>query len=298
MTAPTGTTRLAAVIGSPVRHSLSPVLHNAGFAAAGLDWVYVALEVAEGRVPEALDGMRALGIGGLSVTMPHKEAVAAACDRLTDDAAALGAVNCVVPEGDELVGHNTDGPGFVAALAADGIDPADLACVVLGAGGAARAIALALARAGAGEVAVVNRTAARAEQAVALLRRVGRVVDPAAAAATVAAADLVVNATSVGMGEPSPGDLPVDPAWLRGGQVVADIVYRPLETLFLREARGRGAIGINGVPMLVHQAAVAFELWTGVTPPVAAMTASVAHLLGRDEKFLHHGAPSADNQIQ
>jgi len=280
MSAPTGSTRLAAVIGSPVRHSLSPVLHNAAFAAAGLDWVYVALEVGPGRVPEALAGMRALGIGGLSVTMPHKEAVAAECDRLSDDAAALGAVNCVVPDGDELVGHNTDGAGFVAALAADGVDPAGMACVVLGAGGAARAIALALARAGAAEVAVVNRTAARAEQAVALLGGVGRVVAPADAGESVGAAGLVVNATSVGMGDPAPSDLPLDPARLRAGQVVADIVYRPLETALLRAARTRGATAVNGVPMLVHQAAVAFELWTGVPAPVAAMTASVARQLG------------------
>ena len=280
MAAPTGATRLAAVIGSPVRYSLSPVLHNAAFEATGLDWVYVALEVAEGRVPDALAGMRALGLGGMSVTMPHKEAVAAACDRLSPDAAALGAVNCVVPEGDELVGHNTDGAGFVGALAADGIDPAGMACVVLGAGGAARAVALSLVRAGATEVAVVNRTAARAEQAVALLGGAGRVVDPAAAAEAVAAAGLVVNATSVGMGDPSPTDLPVHPGVLHPGQVVADIVYRPLETPFLREARERGAAGFNGVPMLVHQAAVAFELWTGVPAPVAAMAASVAHLVG------------------
>jgi shikimate dehydrogenase len=280
MSAPTGSTRLAAVIGSPVRHSLSPVLHNAAFAAAGLDWVYVALEVGPGRVPEALAGMRALGIGGLSVTMPHKEAVAAECDRLSDDAAALGAVNCVVPDGDELVGHNTDGAGFVAALSADGVDPAGMACVVLGAGGAARAIALALARAGAAEVAVVNRTADRAEQAVALLGGVGRVVAPADAGESVGAAGLVVNATSVGMGDPAPSDLPLDPARLRAGQVVADIVYRPLETALLRAARTRGATAVNGVPMLVHQAAVAFELWTGVPAPVAAMTASVARQLG------------------
>jgi shikimate dehydrogenase len=155
-----------------------------------------------------------------------------------------------------------------------------MACVVLGAGGAARAVALALVRAGAAEVAVVNRTAARAEQAVALLGDRGRVVEPSGAVQAVAAAGLVVNATSVGMGEPSPADLPVDPTALHSGQIVADIVYRPLETPFLREARAQGATGINGVPMLVHQAAVAFELWTGVTAPVAAMTASVAHLLG------------------
>ena len=280
MQAPTGATRLAAVIGSPVRHSLSPVLHNAAFDAVGLDWTYVALEVAEGRAPDALTGMRALGLGGLSVTTPHKEAVAAACDRLSDDAAALGAVNCVVPDGDLLVGHNTDGPGFVAALRAEGHDPADARCVVIGAGGAGRAVALALARAGAREVAVVNRSAERAAAAVALVGPTGRVVAPDAVVAAVTSADLVVNATTVGMGATTGSEIPVPADALHGGQHVVDIVYRPLETLFLREARGRGATATNGVPMLVHQAAVAFELWTGVPAPVAAMAGSVAHLLG------------------
>jgi shikimate dehydrogenase len=279
MGAPTGSTRLAAVIGSPVRHSLSPVLLNAAFRAADLDWVYVALEVSDGEVPAALTGMRALGIGGLSVTMPHKEAAAQACDRLTDDAAALGAVNCVVLDGQELVGNNTDGSGFVSSLRAEGFDAAGSACVVLGAGGAARAIALALARAGAAEVAVVNRTPERATRAVGLLGGVGRVVESPAAADAIAAADLVVNATSIGMGDPGPDEVPADPASLHAGQVVVDIVYRPLETPFLRAARDKGATAVNGVPMLVHQAAVAFELWTGESAPIGAMTASVAHLL-------------------
>ncbi|HEY6531351.1 MAG TPA: shikimate dehydrogenase [Acidimicrobiales bacterium] len=275
MEAPTGATRLAAVIGSPVRHSLSPTIHNAAFAAAGLDWVYVALEVAEGRVPEALAGMRALGVGGLSVTMPHKEAVADACDRLTDDAAILGAVNCVVPHEGELVGHNTDGPGFVAALAADGVEPVARRCVVLGAGGAARSVALALARAGAEEVAVVNRTEERARRAVEMLGSRGRLVGPTEVFGAVRAAELVVNATSVGMGRPAPDDLPVDPGLLHEGQVVIDLVYQPLETPLLAAARDRGAVTVNGLPMLVHQAAVAFHLWTGVEAPIAAMDSAV-----------------------
>jgi shikimate dehydrogenase len=279
MLAPTGATRLAAVIGSPVRHSLSPRLHNAAFAALGLDWVYVALEVAPGDAAAALTGMRALGFGGLSVTTPHKEAVAEACDRLTDDAEVLGAVNCVVPVDGELVGHNTDGPGFMASVLAGGTTVEGARCVVLGAGGAARAISLALARSGAAEVAVVNRTTARAEQAVAPLGAVGRVVDPTEVAGPLAAADIVVNATTVGMGTPGPDDLPVDPAPLHAGQLVVDIVYQPLETPLLSAARRQGAAVVNGVPMLVHQVAVAFELWTGVPAPVEAMSLSVAELL-------------------
>ena len=219
MEAPTGATRLAAVIGSPVRHSLSPALHNAAFAAVGLDWVYLALEVPEGEVPEALAGARALGLGGLSVTMPHKEAAARACDRVTDDAAALGAVNCVVIGDGELVGHNTDGDGFLSALRIDGFDPEGVRCVVLGAGGAARSVALALARSGAEEVAILNRTEERARQAVELLGGCGRVLTADDAPDAIAEAYLVVNATSVGMGQPGPDDVPVDVDLLHRGQL-------------------------------------------------------------------------------
>jgi shikimate dehydrogenase len=274
MSSPTATTSVAAVIGDPVRHSLSPVIHNAAFEALGLDWVYVALEVAAGGVPEAFAGVRALGLRGLSVTTPHKEAAAAACDALAGDATSLAAVNCVVNEAGTLVGHSTDGYGFVAALRDEAaLDPRGCACVVLGAGGAARSIALALSGAGAGEVAVVNRTPARAEGAVALLGATGRVVAPDDVGTTVGAADLVVNATTVGMGDD--GGLPLDPSALRAGQVVADIVYEPRRTPLLAAAEQAGARTLDGLPMLVHQAAIAFELWTGVAAPVPVMLDAV-----------------------
>ncbi|MBA2496552.1 MAG: shikimate dehydrogenase, partial [Acidimicrobiia bacterium] len=150
-----GATRVAGVIGAPVRHSLSPALHNAAFAATGLDWVYVAFEVAGGDVGRALDGVRAFGLGGLSVTMPHKADAAALVDECSEDAVLLGAVNCVVPlDGGRLRGENTDGGGFVDSLAEVGVDPRGMCCAVLGAGGAARAVIVALARAGAAEVRV------------------------------------------------------------------------------------------------------------------------------------------------
>lgn len=278
MRPPSGSTRLAAVIGDPVRHSLSPLLHNTAFAALDLDWVYVALEVAPGAAAAALDAMRTLGIAGLSVTMPHKEAVAAACDELTEEAAALRAVNCVVNDGGRLIGHNTDGDGFLAALAAElDLDPAGRRCVVLGAGGAARSIALALARAGAGEVAVVNRTASRAEEVAALLGPVGQVVGPDDLASVMAGAELIVNATSLGMG--TDGAVPLEVALLRPEHVVVDIIYRPLVTPLLAAARSLGCRSANGISMLVHQAAIAFTHWTGQPAPVEAMTAAVAPML-------------------
>ena len=273
----TGRTTLAAVIGDPIRHSRSPQILNAAFAATGLDWVYVALEVAEGRVPAALEGVRALGIAGLSVTMPHKTAVAVHLDRhdpayegddLSPEARRLRAVNCVVNRDGALIGHNTDGAGFVASLRADaGFDPAGARCVVLGAGGAARALVLALAGAGADEVAVVNRTGSSAEAAAALAGGRGRV----AGLDQVAKGDLVVNATPVGMDGTS---LPLDPDLLRGGQLVADIIVEPVVTPLLREAEARGARTLGGLGMLAHQAAVAFEIWTGRTAPVEAMVAA------------------------
>jgi len=279
--APTARTRVAGVIGDPVRHSLSPALHNAAFAATGIDGVYVAFEVREGDVPAALAGVRALGLLGLSVTMPHKEAVARAVDRLDPEAAALDAVNCVVRDPDgALVGANTDGPGFVASLVVDhGVALDGRRCVVLGAGGAARAVVRSLADAGAGEVVVVNRTAATGERAAALAGRRGRLGTPA----DVAGADVIVNATPVGMGEGA-GRLPCDPDLLRAGQVVADLVYQPLDTALLQAARAAGAVAVDGLGMLVHQAALAFRRWTGVDPPVAAMRAAALEELAQTRR--------------
>jgi len=278
---PSGTTRLAAVIGAPVRHSLSPTLHNAAFAAAGLDWTYVALEVPAGRLPDALVGVRAMGIAGLSVTTPHKDAAAAAVDLLSPVAARLGAVNCIANDDGVLTGHNTDGEGFVRSLAAGaGFSPAGRRCVVLGAGGAARSLVLSLAEAGAEEIVVVNRTVERAERAAALAGDRGRVVAPALADSDLSDAHLVVNATSVGMDGVDAHGSPCDPAVFHEGQIVVDLVYRPLVTNWIVEASARGAWVANGVPMLAHQAAVQFEIWTGVDAPIEAMTAAVADSLG------------------
>lgn len=282
-----GASRLAAVIGDPVRHSLSPTLLGAAFAETGLDWTYVAFEVADGAAETALEGMRALGIAGLSVTMPHKAAVAALVDRCTDDAAALGAVNCVVADGGSLVGHNTDGGGFLDGLAHDaGMDVAGRPVVVLGAGGAARAVVRAVAGAGASDVVVANRTVERAETAAALAGPVGRAVgltvdsgsplNPLLTQALAGAA-LVVNATSVGMGGVSAGSdsaLPVDPDLVGTQAVAVDLIYHPSETAWMSALRGRGIEAHGGFSMLVCQAARAFTLWTGVDAPVAVMHAA------------------------
>lgn len=270
----TATTRVAGVVGAPVRHSLSPAILNAAFDAAGLDWAYVAFEVPEGRGPDVVAAMRALDLAGLSVTMPHKAAVVPAVDRCSPLAEALGAVNCLAWDGDEVVGHNTDGGGFLASLAADaGWSASGRRCAVLGAGGAARAVIAALGAAGADDVVVVNRTAERGRAAAALAGPVGRLGD----AADVAAAELVVNATSVGMSG-NPG-VPVDPDVLHAGQVVVDLVYQPVDTALLVAAARAGAVAVDGVGMLVHQAALAFELWTAAPAPVEAMGAAAREAL-------------------
>ncbi len=269
-----GNTQLAAVIGYPVRHSLSPAIHNAAFAAVGLDWAYLAFEVAPDRGQAAVRAMLDLGIRGLSVTMPHKDAAAAAVDELSSEAMALGAVNCVVNHDGHLVGHNTDGQGFVNALRADhGVDPQGMRCAVIGAGGAARSVIAALGSAGASDVAVINRTPDRALAAASLAGAVGR----AAPAKVIADADLVVNATSIGMGASStdPDALPMQPEMIRPGQVVADLVVHPRRTALLAAAEAQGAVPVPGIGMLVHQAALAFAIWTGHEAPLDAMWEAV-----------------------
>jgi shikimate dehydrogenase len=272
---------VVAVIGDPIEHSLSPLLHNAAFDALGFDWVSVAFSVPAGAAADALVGMRALGIVGLSVTMPHKEQVFAAVERCTDVARRLGAVNCVTRVDGALLGDSTDGDGLLAALRrAVAFDAQGRRCVVIGAGGAARAAVLALAGAGAAEVTVVNRTPARAGVAAALAGDVGRV----GTAGDVGGADLVVQATPVGMsGTPGEGGVAsIERPAFHPGQVVVDLVYHPPRTAFLEAAAGRGAVALNGLGMLVHQAALAVERWTGCAVPVEEMWAAAqAHLEAR-----------------
>lgn len=259
----TGATRLAAVIGRPVRHSRSPAIHNAAYAATDLDWVFLALEVPAGQGADAVRAMPVLGIAGLSVTMPHKADAAIACDELTDDAAALAVVNTVVlrPDG-TLLGDSTDGEGLLRSLADVGLDVAGRTVLVVGAGGAARAAVLALARAGA-QVTVAARRPEAAASAAQLADGVSNATLDAVAAADF---EVVVNATPLGMtGETVPVEVP------GAGQWAVDLVYHPPETPFLAEARARGARVVGGLGMLVHQAALGFEAMTGHRAPLDAM---------------------------
>ena len=289
-------------MGWPVEHSLSPVMHNAAFAALGLDWVYVPLPVAPGHVREAVQGLRALSFVGASVTIPHKQAVIPWLDEVSAAAQAIGAVNTLVVRDGRLLGENTDWLGFLASLREAGVEPAGRRALILGAGGAARAVVYALVSVGA-EVVVVNRTLARAEVLARELMELGGTQEnsgelggvaeytegvpqsspeflrvPIQLAPTVEAAvnlfssiDLVVNTTSVGMWprideSPWPEAVPLPPS-----AVVCDLVYNPLETQLLKSARSSGCRVVDGLGMLIHQGAAAFELWTGVEAPVKVM---------------------------
>jgi shikimate dehydrogenase len=266
-----GRTRVAGIIGWPVEHSLSPAMHNAAFAALGLDWVYAAFPVPPERVLEAVRGLAAAGCAGLNVTIPHKRAVIEACSSASDAVREIGAANTLVPDGEGgWRADNTDAAGFLRAL--DEQAPLELRgadVLLVGAGGAARAVAFALRSRGA-RLYVANRTPAAAVE-------LGDPVPftPAALDAAAARAALVVNATSLGLhGDAPPAELPLE--GLGAGQVVADIVYRPGGTPWLAAAAGRGARPVDGLGMLLHQGAAAFEQWTGQSPPVAVMREALA----------------------
>lgn len=266
-----GRTRLAGVIGWPVSGSLSPVIHNAAFAALGLDWAYLPLPVPPGRVAEAVAGLRALGFAGANVTMPYKTEVAQTVERLSEDAGLLDAVNTVVIAGDEIEGANTDAPGFDRVLRLDaGFDPSGRRALVFGAGGAARACALALGRAGLAELVVAIREPERGISLARLARELPielRVIPLADAAGE--SVDLVVNATPLGRtGETLPHPE------LHDGVLVVDLLYRPTVTPLLQAARDAGAAAYGGLGLLLHQAALSFELWTGVEPPMPVMSAA------------------------
>lgn len=270
----TARTAHAGVIGSPVRHSLSPVLHNAAYQALGLDLVYGAYEVQPGDAIAALAGAKALGFVGISVTTPHKDAIAAASDERTRRVEKLGAANSVAIKGGTAIADSTDGLGLLADLArAVGFDPSGARCAVLGAGGAARDIVLSFADAGAAQVVVVNRSPSKAAVAAELAGDRGRV----GSVAQLADFDLVVNATSIGLLADREAEevARTFAAHLHPGQLVVDLVYRPARTLFLELALGAGARVRNGLGMLVHQAAAQVEFFTGRTAPIEAMWAAV-----------------------
>jgi shikimate dehydrogenase len=268
-------TALYAVLGNPVAHSLSPVMHNAAFARTGYNGVYVALTVTDPGA--AVTGLRALGIAGASVTIPIKTDVVGHLDQVDPMAAAIGAVNTIVNRGGRLTGYNTDGSGAVHALA-DAVSIKDRRVAVIGAGGAAHAISYALVEKGA-QVVIVNRSAARGES---LARRVQADFVPIEDF-NGDRCNVLINTTPLGM-IPDIEAMPVDEKVLRPDMVVMDVVYHPLTTRLLREAGRIGCRTVNGVEMFVRQGAAQFELWTGLPAPVGMMRSVVVNALQNGKK--------------
>lgn len=269
-------TRLCAVIGNPVGHSLSPAIHNAAFQALGLNYVYVAFAVTD--VAGCLAGMRALpGFRGMSVTIPHKRAVMPHLDSISPMAVRVGAVNTIINEGGRLVGDTTDGPGTLRAFAEAGVALAGKRILFLGAGGAVRSVAFAMAEdAHAARITILGRTAHRVKELAGDLRaKTPAAIETGDLAGDLADAvadhDVVVQGTPIGMYPDSMDDSPVPCEYLRPDHVVFDMVYRPLKTRLIREAEIAGCKTILGVEMLLHQAALQFELWTGTPAPLQVM---------------------------
>lgn len=276
MSAITGKTKLVGIFGWPVGHSLSPIFQNAAFEALGLDYRYVPLSVRPKDLADAVRGFRAMNFAGANLTIPHKEAVIPFLDELAPTAAMMGAVNTIEVNQGRLVGHNTDGDGFVRSLLEEGVGVAGARCLMIGAGGAARGVAVALARAGIAEIIIANRTLEKAEELASLIS--ARIPDVTATGISLSeealrrsaeGINLLVQTTSVGM---KPGDpLPVPMDILRADLAVCDLIYSPLETPLLQQVSISGAKTINGIGMLLYQGAIAFEIWTGKAAPVEIM---------------------------
>ncbi len=280
-----GSTRVCGIVGDPVEHSMSPVMQNAAFTHAGLDFVYVPFRLPRGSARAAADAMRSMGIRGLNVTVPHKVDIMPYLDRVDSPALRIGAVNTIVNDGGLLLGYNTDAVGFMRGLSGAGVEVGGVRVAVLGAGGASRAVTLALVDAGA-RVTVLNRDAERgALLAGDVSRKAGRPVEHAGLSTeslltVLQEASLLVNTTTVGM-HPDVGASPVGVECLSPDLTVCDIVYNPPETSLLRLARERGCRTIDGVEMLIGQGALAFELWTGAPAPIEVMRSAVREELVR-----------------
>ena len=273
----TGRTRICGLIGDPVEHSMSPAMHNSAFKNKGIDYVYLPFRVEKEQLGRAILGVRALNIRGVNVTIPHKVSVIPLLDELDPLAERIGAVNTIINNDGVLKGYNTDAHGFLKAMLEHGISPEGKSVVILGAGGASRAISFILAERGANLV-ILNRRL-EIDWAVKLAASISQAfsrevkaleLNEQNLAEVLRKGDILVNATSVGM-SPNTDETPVPARLLKGDLVVFDIVYNPLKTRLLKEAEDAGAGAIGGIQMLAWQGALAFEMWTGLKAPLEIM---------------------------
>ena len=283
---------LVSLFGQPVAENPTQLMIESAFRHHGLDWRYLTIEVAPEHLGEAVRGMRAMGFRGGNCTIPHKVEVIRHLDRLGESASLMGAVNCIVRRGEELVGENTDGKGFLASLR-EVAEPRGAEVAILGAGGAARAIAVELALAGARRVTIVNRSRTRGEELVRLL------CDEVEVAADFApwtgdwriprSVHVLVQATSIGLFPDVDARVPVDPSSLRSDLIVADVIPNPPATRLVRDARARGCKVIDGLGMLVQQGVIGFEYWTGIRPDAAVMRGALESVFGSSRPADHLG---------
>lgn len=273
----TSKTKLVGLFGHPVGHSQSPIMHNAAFREKQLNYVYAAFDISSENLEEAVAGIRGLGLRGVNVTIPHKVTIMPLLDEIDPLANSIGAVNTVVNENGRLIGYNTDGSGYVRSLVEEtGIDLTNQIVTMLGAGGAARAVAFTLAERGVKEIRIINRSREKAQRlAESLATRVHvEAMDTAEAQQAIADATLLINTTSIGM-YPNIDEMPVNAEYLHKGLVVSDLIYNPLETKLLEKARELGTKTHSGIGMFVNQGALAFELWTGEAAPTELMAETV-----------------------
>jgi shikimate dehydrogenase len=280
-----GKTRVFGVIGDPIEHSLSPTIHNAAFRHLGLDFVFLAFRVKAADLEKVIQGMRGLGIHGLNVTMPHKSAVIGCLDEVDFSVRFLDSANTILNRDGKLSGFSTDGVGALKALLENGVDLSGKKVLLLGAGGAAKAIAFTLVPEVA-ELAILNRSTEKAEELAETLGHmfnrnvVGGALSPDTIKMNLRDSDVLVNATSAGM-KPNLSQSLVAPEWLKSDLAVMDIVYNPIETKLAKDAKAVGAKVVSGVEMLIYQGAASFEIWTGKSAPIEVMRKAALNKLSR-----------------
>lgn len=275
-------TVLYSVIGDPIRHSKSPIMMNRAFRERGINGIYTAFHITADRLGDFVAGVRAMGIRGVNVTIPHKLDIMPLLDEIDESAQVIGAVNTIVNTDGHLKGYNTDGIGYVRSLKEEAKpDLAGSHVLIIGAGGATRGILYALAREGVASITISNRTVARAEELAEAFRGlvpVIRAIGQDELQAACGNSDIIINTTSLGM-FPNVEDTPIDSSWLKPDSVASDLIYNPLTTRFLEEARDRGCRIHGGLGMFIYQGAYAFEYWTGQPAPVEAMRETVLEAL-------------------
>ncbi|REE93104.1 shikimate dehydrogenase [Paenibacillus taihuensis] len=275
-------TVLYSVIGDPIRHSKSPIMMNRAFRERGINGIYTAFHITADRLSDFVAGVRAMGIRGVNVTIPHKLDIMPLLDEIDESAQVIGAVNTIVNTDGHLKGYNTDGIGYVRSLKEEAkSDLAGSHVLIIGAGGATRGIFYALAREGVASITISNRTVARAEELAEAFRGlvpVIRAIGQDELQAACGNSDIIINTTSLGM-FPNVEDTPIDSSWLKPDSVASDLIYNPLTTRFLAEARDRGCRIHGGLGMFIYQGAYAFEYWTGQPAPVEAMRETVLEAL-------------------